>query len=174
MTPAQVFRTDGYVCSWWTWRTPQSQHQYVCQQYRLVITKIFCKNILTGIYVLHIILNRHPSMRGEKVYEIYKEYAQLFKVLSDPNRLMIVDMLSCGELCACVILEKFQITQPTLSHHMKILCDCKLVSGRKEGKWTYYSLNSETVRDFRTFLEKVTTTKKDCICREKACEGDCE
>ncbi|MCL2166276.1 MAG: ArsR family transcriptional regulator, partial [Clostridiales bacterium] len=43
----------------------------------------------------------------------YKEYALLFKALSDPNRLMIVDMLSCGELCACIILEKFQITQPT-------------------------------------------------------------
>jgi len=108
------------------------------------------------------------------VYEIYKEYARLFKALSDPNRLMIADMLSCGELCACVILEKFNITQPTLSHHMKILCDCKLVSGRKEGKWTHYSLNSETVRDFRTFLEEVTTTKKDCICREKTYEGDCK
>ena len=46
--------------------------------------------------------------------ERYKEYAQFFKVLSDPNRLMIIDMLSCGELCACVILEKFNITQPIL------------------------------------------------------------
>ncbi len=52
-------------------------------------------------------------------------------------------MLSCGELCACEILEKFSITQPTLSHHMKILCDCGLVNGRKEGKWMHYSLNGE-------------------------------
>jgi ArsR family transcriptional regulator len=105
--------------------------------------------------------------------EKYKEYALYFKALSDPNRLMIVDMLSCGELCACVILEKFQITQPTLSHHMKILCDCKLINGRKDGKWTYYSLNDEVVRNFRTFLEEVTTTKKNCICYEISIKEDC-
>jgi len=104
----------------------------------------------------------------------YKECALLFKALSDPNRLMIVDMLSCGELCACVILEKFHITQPTLSHHMKVLCDCKLVNGRKEGKWTYYSLGSETVRRFRAFLEEVTMEKENCICKKTiCCEGDC-
>ena len=105
--------------------------------------------------------------------DFYKDYAQFFKALSDPNRLMIVDMLSCGELCACVILEKFQITQPTLSHHMKTLCDCKLVSGRKEGKWTYYSLNDETVTPLRAFLEEVTSAKEDCICQGINCKEDC-
>jgi len=107
------------------------------------------------------------------VDNIYKGYAQLFKVLSDPNRLMIVDMLSCGELCACVILEKFQITQPTLSHHMKNLCDSKLVKGRKEGKWMYYSLNDETVQGLRFFLNEVTITKEKCICHEITCGKDC-
>lgn len=106
------------------------------------------------------------------MYEKYRDSARLFKALSDPNRLMIVDMLSCGELCACVILEKFRITQPTLSHHMKTLCDCNLVNGRKEGKWTYYSLNYETVQYFRGFLEEVTTTKPECICIKKCYKGD--
>ena len=101
----------------------------------------------------------------------YKENSLLFKALSAPNRLMIVDMLSCGELCACVILEKFHITQPTLSHHMKILCDCKLVNGRKEGKWTYYSLSDETVQSFRSFFEAITTETKNCICHEKSNMG---
>jgi ArsR family transcriptional regulator len=98
------------------------------------------------------------------MYEKYKEYAQFFKTLSDPNRLMIVDMLSCGELCACVILEKFKITQPTLSHHMKNLCDCGLVNGRKNGKWVYYSLNDKTVRELRAFLAEISTAKPDCVC----------
>ena len=102
--------------------------------------------------------------------DTYKEYAQFFKALSDPNRLMIMDMLSCGELCACVILEKFNITQPTLSHHMKTLCGCGLVNGRKEGKWTYYSLNNKTVADFRAFLEEITTEKMDCICSDTTCK----
>jgi ArsR family transcriptional regulator len=103
----------------------------------------------------------------------YVDYAVFFKALSDPNRLMIIDMLSCGELCACVILEKFQITQPTLSHHMKNLCDCGLVTGRKVGKWTYYSLSDEAIQKFRGFLEYITTDKQDCICNLNNNEGDC-
>ena len=105
--------------------------------------------------------------------EKYKEYAQFFKVLSDPNRLMIVDMLSCGELCACVILEKFNITQPTLSHHMKSLCGSEMVNGRKEGKWMYYSLNEEKMQSIVSFLNEVTKTKEHCICNEKNLEKDC-
>ena len=104
----------------------------------------------------------------------YKEHAPFFKAFSDPNRLMIVDMLSCGELCACVILEKFNITQPTLSHHMKTLCDCGLVNGRKEGKWTYYSLNPEAVHNILVFLKEITSTKQACICHEKPCVPCCE
>lgn len=96
----------------------------------------------------------------------YVKNVGLLKALADARRLMIVDMLSCGELCACHILEKFDITQPTLSHHMKILCDCGLVNWRKEGKWTHYSLNQETVRDIRAFLERITTAKEDCLCNE--------
>ena len=107
--------------------------------------------------------------------DMYKEYAQSFKVLSDPNRLMIIDMLSCGELCACVILERFQITQPTLSHHMKSLCDSKLVDARKEGKWMYYSLNGKKIQALKDILSELTSFKEDCICIEgPCCEGGCK
>ena len=101
----------------------------------------------------------------------YAKNAGLFKVLADVNRLMIVDMLSCEELCACRILEKFNITQPTLSHHMSVLCDCGLVTGRKEGKWMHYSLNEKAVQDLKAFLAKTTSYKEDCICTEKQCCG---
>ena len=103
----------------------------------------------------------------------YDEKSMLFKALGDPTRLQIVDMISCGELCACVILEKFDITQPSLSHHMKILCDCGLVNGRKEGKWTYYSLNEKVVQEFKTLLAEITSCNENCICNEINCEGDC-
>ena len=62
----------------------------------------------------------------------YTEYARLFKALSDPKRLKIVHMLAGGELCACKILEEFHITQPTLSHDMKLLTDTGLVIPRRE------------------------------------------
>jgi len=104
--------------------------------------------------------------------QLSKEYLEnvgLFRALGDINRLMIVDMLSCGELCACRILLKFNITQPTLSHHMRILCDCGLVNCRKDGKWMYYSLNENTVQDFRAFLTKITSFKENCICAEPIC-----
>ncbi len=102
--------------------------------------------------------------------EKYTKNVGLFKALADTNRLMIVDMLSCGELCACKILEKFNITQPTLSHHMKILCDCGLVNVRKDGKWSYYSLDEKKVQDFKNFLCSVTTSTEDCICKEGVCD----
>ena len=77
----------------------------------------------------------------------YQQQVQCFKALSDETRLQIIEMLTMGELCACKILEKFQFTQPTLSYHMKNLTQAGLVYARKEGKWTYYSLNEEIVKD---------------------------
>ncbi len=79
----------------------------------------------------------------------------LCKALGEPNRLKIVQMLSDCEQCACVMLEKFNITQPTLSHHMKILCDCGLVNVRKDGKWNYYSLDRRTLKAFTDFIESL-------------------
>lgn len=71
----------------------------------------------------------------------YGETAKLFKALGDENRLHILSMLQHGERCACVLLEHVHLSQPTLSHHMKILCETHLVTSHKEGKWVYYSLN---------------------------------
>lgn len=73
------------------------------------------------------------------------EAAPLIKALADETRLEIVGMLAGGELCACGILENFSITQPTLSYHMKILTDCGLVNGRREGAWMRYSLNKDAL-----------------------------
>ena len=75
----------------------------------------------------------------------YTEKAEIFKVLSDSNRLQIIDMLSCGEMCVCKILEKFNITQPTLSHHLKVLSDSGIVTSRKEANWMYYKLNDKKI-----------------------------
>ena len=61
----------------------------------------------------------------------------MFKALGDPKRTMIVDMLSCEELCACDILEKFEMSQSALSHHMKILRKCGLVKGREVFKLSH-------------------------------------
>lgn len=87
----------------------------------------------------------------------FEENYKIIKALSDVNRMMIINNLSGGELCACKLLEKFNITQPTLSHHMKILLECGLIDSRKEGKWTHYSLNKEKVEKFQLFISKLTS-----------------
>lgn len=87
--------------------------------------------------------------------------AKICRALGDPNRLQIVQMLSGGEMCACRLLEHFQITQPTLSHHMKILCECGLVNTRREGKWSHYSLNCGTLADFRVCIEQLSCCKNE-------------
>ncbi|MDI9475235.1 MAG: ArsR/SmtB family transcription factor [Natronincolaceae bacterium] len=73
----------------------------------------------------------------------YEQYALLMKALADETRVQIFDMLSDGELCACVILREFDITQPTLSYHMKILSESGLVNSRRDGVWMKYTINKE-------------------------------
>lgn len=81
----------------------------------------------------------------------------VFKALSDANRLRIVGMLSGGELCACHILEELDITQPTLSHHMSILVKCGLVNARKDGLWSYYTLNDQKIAEMVDYLNSLRT-----------------
>ena len=83
------------------------------------------------------------------------DVAVICKALGDSNRLQIVKMLSEGEKCGCKLLEAFDITQPTLSHHMKILCDCGLVNDRKEGKWHHYSINAEEWKKLNEFVSSI-------------------
>lgn len=95
----------------------------------------------------------------------YAEYVPAFKALSDETRLKIIDMLSCGELCACEILEAVSISQSTLSYHMKILVESGLVNGRRDGAWMRYTLNSEKTDAVLAFLADITIETEDCICK---------
>lgn len=96
----------------------------------------------------------------------YDHVAKKLKVISDPKRLRIIDILSCDELCACEILEKFDITQPTLSHDMRKLEEASLVISRREGKNTYYSLDKASLDEIEDSLELIFHIQDDCICKE--------
>lgn len=84
----------------------------------------------------------------------YSDVVRVFKAFCDENRLRILELLRTGEKCACKLLDDLHITQSTLSHHMKILCDAEIVQGRKEGKWVYYSINPEGVSRAKKLLEQ--------------------
>ena len=85
----------------------------------------------------------------------YENMSKLFKALSDPNRLIILEMLKSGENCSCKILEELHIGQSTLSHHMKILYDSGIIKCRKDGKWSYYSFDEEGCKNLKTILDEI-------------------
>ena len=83
----------------------------------------------------------------------FDQEAKVFKVLCHSNRLKILDILKDGEHCACKLLEILDVSQSTLSHHMKILTDAKVVNVRKDGKWSHYSLSSDGIEKVIQYLK---------------------
>ncbi|MCC0648693.1 ArsR/SmtB family transcription factor [Clostridioides sp. ZZV15-6598] len=100
----------------------------------------------------------------------YCEYALLFKALSDETRLKILNILSGNELCACDILDEVNITQPTLSYHMKILNSCGLVNSRKDGSWIKYTLKNEKINELKEFLMEVDSIKEKIFKNDDRCK----
>lgn len=95
----------------------------------------------------------------------YAEYVSLFKAISDQTRLKIVDLLSCGEMCACQLLDNFSITQPTLSYHMRILCESGIVNGRRDGAWMYYCINGGVIEAISDFLIEIKSNNEQSSCK---------
>ena len=93
--------------------------------------------------------------------------ALIFKAFCDENRIRILNLLCGGEKCACRLLEELSISQPTLSHHMKILRDSGIVLGRKEGKWMHYRISMEGVQLAREYLDGLTVAQN--LDEEKPC-----
>ena len=99
-----------------------------------------------------------------------KNMVAIFKALGDENRIRILKLLHSGEKCACKLLEELNISQSTLSHHMKILCDAGIVTGRKEGKWMHYSICCDGVCSLRGMLQELLSPENlpaNCNCKEK-------
>ncbi|WP_125714798.1 ArsR/SmtB family transcription factor [Companilactobacillus kedongensis] len=97
----------------------------------------------------------------------YENFSKQLKAISDPNRLKIIDLLSCGTLCACDLLEHFEFTQPTLSHHMKILQEAGIVSAKRVGKWQHYTLESSFIAGFNNNVSTLFENGPECACHCK-------
>ena len=92
-----------------------------------------------------------------------KMRAAMFKALSDENRIRIVDLLWDGEMSARRLLNAVSISQSTLSHHMKILCDSGIVMGRKVGNWTYYQISRDGVKVMQGYLAHLARARTICL-----------
>ncbi|HBC93093.1 MAG TPA: transcriptional regulator [Pelotomaculum sp.] len=104
----------------------------------------------------------------------YAEYVPALKAVSDETRLKIIDMISCGEICACDILEGLNISQPTLSYHMKILSESGLVNAVRVGAWMRYTLNREKTDAVIKFFDFITSEKDNCICKKCCSSKECK
>ncbi|GKS57539.1 transcriptional regulator [Nitrospira sp.] len=91
----------------------------------------------------------HASSREKAV--------QLFHALSDETRLAVLERLKMGEQCVCELMETMKASQSRLSFHLKVLKDAGLLQDRREGRWMYYSLNCEGLKE----LEELVTELKD-------------
>ena len=79
--------------------------------------------------------------------------AERFRALADPTRVAIVNRLSgAGELCVCDLNAAFPLSQPTISHHLKILREAGLVDATRRGTWAYYRLVPESIEALREAL----------------------
>lgn len=83
-----------------------------------------------------------------------EQTADRFKALADPTRLRILELVSNGEQCVCELVDRIDVAQPLLSHHLKVLRDAGFVRARREGRWTYYALDRERLDACRCVLDE--------------------
>ena len=84
------------------------------------------------------------------------EMARGFSALADPVRLRVLSILAAspeGEVCVCEFVDPLGKSQPTISHHLKILADAGLVQGDRRGKWVWYSLNRDRLAELRATID---------------------
>ncbi len=90
------------------------------------------------------------------------------KALSDPNRLRIIDRLRAGARCVCELTDALEEGQSLLSFHLRTLKDACLVTDRREGRWAYYALDTEALREVEAFVgslaERVPETRWKPVC----------
>src|SRR3954468_11523014 len=86
--------------------------------------------------------------------------AELFHALSDEIRVEVVTLLLHGERCVCDLMDDLGLAQSRLSWHLKTLVDAGVISGRKEGRWIYYSLNAGALGEARVILDAMKPSSR--------------
>lgn len=90
---------------------------------------------------------------------MYMGFQESFKALSDPTRRQIIELLRKGKMSAGEILDHFQMTGASISHHLSILKNANLVTDDKQGKYIYYELNLSVVEEILTWLASLKEEK---------------
>ncbi|MGL4731203.1 MAG: ArsR/SmtB family transcription factor [Clostridium sp.] len=85
---------------------------------------------------------------------------KILKALAHPIRLKIIKKLSLGELCVCKLNDDVEFSQSNLSQHLKVLKEAKILKARKDGMWTYYSINDLKILDILKITKELGNDKK--------------
>ena len=92
----------------------------------------------------------HPDVGIEKAARV----AALAKALGDPVRVQLVDVLrkAAGKVCVCELVPLFELSQPTVSHHLKVLREAGIVDSERRGLWAYYYVLPESLEELTEWL----------------------
>ena len=111
---------------------------------------LFCQREIVKLFA-------HTIRRDALTDDDAIELADAFKALSDPIRLRLLNLIATGEngeACVCDLTEAVDRSQPTVSHHLKVLRDAGLVTASKRGTWAWYSVNARRLDDLRRVLAR--------------------
>ncbi|HEY5334761.1 MAG TPA: metalloregulator ArsR/SmtB family transcription factor [Mycobacteriales bacterium] len=96
-----------------------------------------------------------PLTGGELDLESAEQLARIFKALGDPTRVRLLSLIAAtdgGEACICDLTDPVQLSQPTVSHHMRVLADAGLVTREQRGKWAFYAVVDEALESLSAAL----------------------
>jgi len=92
-----------------------------------------------------------------------EQLTNYFKVMSDPNRLEIIELLLKGETCGCTLINNLPISQPTLSYHLRILTESGLATAKREGNWMKHYIDRDKLNEMIAFLTSLRDLEvKEC------------
>lgn len=103
-----------------------------------------------------------------------KNRADFFKALSDETRLRILENIAQEELCNCQLMERLDISQSLVSHHIKILKQAGIIDERRNGKWMYYTINTENTEAYLVSLCTKLINQEDKKLIKKHDSQECE
>ena len=95
--------------------------------------------------------------------------AELFHALSDTIRLEVVGLLLDGERCVCDLMDDLDLAQSRLSWHLKTLSDAGIITGRRDGRWNYYSLNADVLAEARVLMDTLKPRRRLAV-RASSCD----
>ena len=95
-----------------------------------------------------------PVVYPDVAREEAERMATIAKALADPVRLQLVDVLRkhAGKVCVCELIPLFDLSQPTISHHLKILRSAGIVDSERQGLWAYYYVKQQALEELSTWL----------------------